>query len=131
MLLSLGTYIYKTSVHRVSTVGIKFLKIKSERITFNNNHTMTTTKVILGILGAAAAGVVIGMLVAPEKGADLRKNIKSTADDWVDELSNWIGKGKEYIDEVKNRAAEEAGSLKSEADESIGSLKEDLARRRA
>jgi len=31
---------------------------------------MTTgTKVVLGILGAAAAGVVIGMLIAPEKEA--------------------------------------------------------------
>jgi gas vesicle protein len=92
---------------------------------------MTTTKVILGILGAAAAGVVIGMLVAPEKGSDLRKNIKSTADDWVDELSQWIGKGKEYIDEVKNRAAEEAGSLKAEAEDAVGSMKDDLAKRRA
>ena len=36
----------------------------------------TTSKVILGILGAAAAGVVIGMLVAPEKGKDTRKTLK-------------------------------------------------------
>lgn len=92
---------------------------------------MTTTKVIVGILGAAAAGLVIGMLVAPEKGADLRKNLKSTADDWVDELSQWIGKGKEYIDEVKNRATEEAASMQENAEESIGSMKDDLARRRA
>jgi gas vesicle protein len=92
---------------------------------------MTTTKLVLGILGAAAAGVVIGMLIAPEKGTDLRKNIKQTADDWVDELSQWIGKGKEYIDEVKNRAAEEAGALQSEAEGTIGSMKDDLARRRA
>ncbi|WP_315822208.1 YtxH domain-containing protein [Paraflavitalea speifideaquila] len=33
----------------------------------------TTTKVLLGIVGAAAAGVVIGMLVAPDKGSELRK----------------------------------------------------------
>lgn len=92
---------------------------------------MTTTKVIVGILGAAAAGLVIGMLVAPEKGSDLRKNLKQTTDDWVDELSQWIGKGKEYIDEVRNRAAEEASSLQEEAEESIDTLKDDLARRRA
>ena len=91
---------------------------------------MTTTKVLVGILGAAAAGLVIGLLIAPEKGTDLRKNIKQTADDWVDELNQWIGKGKEYIDEVKNRAAEEANSVKSEAEETIGSMKDDLARRR-
>ena len=38
-------------------------------------------KVLLGILGAAAAGVVIGMLIAPEKGKDMRKKIKKTAGD--------------------------------------------------
>ena len=35
----------------------------------------TQSKVILGILGAAAAGVVIGLLIAPEKGEDMRKKL--------------------------------------------------------
>ena len=92
---------------------------------------MTTTKVIVGILGAAAAGLVIGMLIAPEKGSDLRKNIKKTADDWVDEISQWVGRGKEYIDEIKGRAAEEADELQAEAEGSVNSLKENLSRRRS
>lgn len=92
---------------------------------------MTTTKVIVGLLGAAAAGLVIGMLIAPEKGTDLRQNIKRTTDDWVDELSQWIGKGKEYIDEVRNRASEEASNLQDDAEEGVDALKDDLARRRA
>jgi gas vesicle protein len=91
---------------------------------------MTTTKVILGILGAAAAGLVVGMLIAPEKGTDMRKNLKQTADDWVDELSNWVGKGKEYIDEVRSRASEEVSSLQETAEEEVGTMKDDLARRR-
>jgi gas vesicle protein len=91
---------------------------------------MTTTKVIVGILGAAAAGLVIGMLIAPEKGSELRANLKRTTDDWVDELSQWVGKGKAYIDEVKNRAGEQAKTLQSEAEEGLNTMKEDLARRR-
>jgi gas vesicle protein len=91
---------------------------------------MNNTKVILGILGAAAAGLVVGMLIAPEKGADLRKNLKATADDWVDELSNWVGKGKEYIDEVRNRASEQVSNLEETGEEELGTLKDDLARRR-
>ena len=40
-------------------------------------YTMTTTsKIALGILGAAAAGVVIGLLLAPEKGSEMRQKIK-------------------------------------------------------
>lgn len=91
---------------------------------------MNNTKLILGILGAAAAGLVVGMLIAPEKGSDMRRNLKQTADGWLDEVSNWIDKGKEYIDEVKNRASEEVSSLESQAEEGIDTLKDDLARRR-
>lgn len=91
---------------------------------------MTTTKVLLGILGAAAAGLVVGMLIAPEKGSDMRKNLKQTADDWADELSNWVGKGKEYIDEVRNRAGAEMDELQTETNEGFDTMKDDLARRR-
>ena len=41
----------------------------------------STSKIILGIVGAAAVGVAIGMLLAPEKGADIRKKISDTACD--------------------------------------------------
>ena len=92
---------------------------------------MTTTKVIVGILGAAAAGVVIGMLIAPEKGEDLRKNIKKTADDWVDEVSHWMGKGKNYLSEIKNRAEDEVDNVRDQVEESVNGLKETATRRRS
>ena len=38
----------------------------------------TKSKVILGLVGAAAAGVIVGLLLAPEKGSDLRKKVKET-----------------------------------------------------
>jgi gas vesicle protein len=71
------------------------------------------------------------MLIAPEKGVDMRRNLKQTADDWVDELSNWVGKGKEYIDEIRNRASEEVSNLQNSAEEGVDDMKDDLARRRA
>ena len=73
----------------------------------------TKSKVILGILGAAAAGVVIGMLVAPEKGKDSRKKIKKTAGEWADKLSHLWHKTKEAAENAgkdmneKTRYAEE------------------------
>lgn len=90
----------------------------------------STSKVIVGILGAAAAGVVLGMLIAPEKGSDLRKNIKNTTDDWLGEITQWMSKGKNYLAEMKDQAEGEANALASEAEQGISNLKES-ARRRA
>ena len=67
----------------------------------------TTAKVALGILGAAAAGVVIGLLIAPEKGSETRKRIVQTAGDWMDNLTHLFDK-----------AAKEAKFAKSTAEES-------------
>jgi gas vesicle protein len=48
----------------------------------------TKTKIILGLVGAAAAGVVIGLILAPEKGTDLRAKISQRAGDWTDHLTD-------------------------------------------
>ena len=55
-------------------------------------------KVALGAVGILAAGVLIGMLIAPEKGKDLRLKLKKNADKWGDQLSHLFHKaGKEDI----------------------------------
>ena len=90
----------------------------------------STSKVVIGILGAAAAGVIVGMLIAPEKGEDLRKNIKKTTDDWLDDISQWMGKGKSYLAEIKDRVTEEAEDAAAEASQGINGLKENVGRRK-
>ncbi len=47
----------------------------------------STSKVLLGIVGAATAGIVIGLLVAPEKGSDLRDKINKKTNGFVDQLT--------------------------------------------
>ncbi|HEX7844701.1 MAG TPA: YtxH domain-containing protein [Chitinophagaceae bacterium] len=47
----------------------------------------TTSKIALGIGGALAAGVIIGLLVAPEKGKESRKFVKDKTGKLVDGLS--------------------------------------------
>jgi gas vesicle protein len=90
----------------------------------------SSTKLIVGIVGAAAAGVVLGMLIAPEKGEDIRKNIKKTTDDWVDEIAQWMGKGKSYLADLKENAEDSAEIAAAEASSSVNSLKENLSRRK-
>jgi gas vesicle protein len=84
---------------------------------------MTTgTKVLFGILGAAAAGVVIGLLIAPEKGSETRKRIAKTTGDWADQVGNVFKKTREQYNDLKDRAR----SMKSAAEQKVSNLKEDL-----
>jgi len=86
----------------------------------------TTSKVVLGILGAAAAGVVIGMLLAPEKGKETRKKLKKTAEDWADKASSLWARGRAAADEAANDLKEKARYGKSAADEKINKVKETM-----
>jgi gas vesicle protein len=71
----------------------------------------TTSKVILGLIGAAAVGAAVGLLLAPEKGSDLRKNIKDTAGKWSEKLSDLISTSK---NELKNEARRTTNRVSSE-----------------
>ena len=87
----------------------------------------TTSKVILGILGAAAAGVVIGMLVAPDKGEETRKRLRKTAEDWADSMSNLWARGKEATENVAKEMKEKAGYARTAAEEKVNKAKESFS----
>lgn len=65
----------------------------------------TRSKVILGLVGAAAAGVVIGLLIAPETGADMRKKVGDTASDWAGRLSDLFSNAKDEVDNLKSKGS--------------------------
>ncbi|MCU7549530.1 YtxH domain-containing protein [Chitinophagaceae bacterium LB-8] len=65
----------------------------------------TRTKLILGIFGAAAAGAALGMLLAPDKGLQTRKNISKKAGDWANQLSDLFASAKEEIANMKKKGA--------------------------
>jgi len=50
---------------------------------------MSRGKIILGILAGTAAGALIGILFAPDKGTETRKKI--------------VHKGEEYVDNLKEK----------------------------
>ena len=72
----------------------------------------TKSKVLLGILGAAAAGMIIGLLIAPEKGRDIRKKIRKTAGDWADNLGQLWSRGKETAEDGMENLKDKAGKKK-------------------
>lgn len=79
----------------------------------------STSKFMFTVLGAAAAGAVIALLVAPEKGSDLRKKIQSAANDWADQLVDLVNSSREKIGEVK-------GELKSRAENNLAEMREKM-----
>ena len=84
----------------------------------------STSKTILAVMGAAAVGAIIGMLVAPEKGSDLRRRITDATGDWSHQLSDLLAQGKDQLNNLKNKATTEASRYTSEAEERVNSMKE-------
>ena len=74
----------------------------------------SNAKTILGILAAGAVGVAVGMLLAPEKGTDLRKSIKGSIDDLGEQLGDFIADGKEKLMGVADEFKTHANGIKKE-----------------
>jgi gas vesicle protein len=87
----------------------------------------STTKVILGIIGAAAAGAVIGMMLAPEKGSDIRQRVKDAANDWACQLADMFAEGKSELNNLKNKATRKAKDMAGQAQDRYNNVAENLS----
>jgi gas vesicle protein len=77
----------------------------------------TTTKFVVGMAAAAAAGAIIGMLFAPEKGKDLQKRLASGTKDWLSELGSLIDMGKDAVAKAKSTAESTADDVSAQLKE--------------
>ena len=77
------------------------------------------TKLVLGILGAAAAGVAIGMLLAPEKGSDMRRNISKTTGSWASNLGDLFANAKGELTRAKTKGKMGARRMANRAEDFI------------
>jgi gas vesicle protein len=71
---------------------------------------MSTSKTLLGFVAGAAVGAALGILFAPDKGAETRKKISDQSNDLADNLK---GKFTDIVDGVKDKFS----SLKGEAED--------------
>ena len=74
-----------------------------------------STKVALGILGAAAVGVIIGGLFYTDKGKEFRKTAKDKMSDWSDQINQLLKKGKAEMEDASDKLVKKARELKKEA----------------
>lgn len=61
---------------------------------------MTTSKIVLSIAAGVAAGAILGVLFAPDKGSATRKKIVQKRDEVVDGLNEKVN---EMLDTVTNK----------------------------
>ena len=68
-------------------------------------------KIILGVVVAAAAGAIVGLLFAPDKGSGLRRKIGQSVNDWTDEVVRAVNSSKSRITEAVDKAASKAQDM--------------------
>ena len=78
------------------------------------------TKLILGLVGAAAVGVAVGILLAPETGATTRKKIAGTAGDLGSSLGDLFTSAKESVGNIRRKGSD----LASQAADRYSDVKE-------
>jgi gas vesicle protein len=87
----------------------------------------STGKFILGILGAAAAGTVVGLLIAPDKGSETRKKLVESIGKLAIDAANVLQSGKQQLEESGNAVAEEAEGLKNDAKQRVRNVQESFS----
>ena len=91
---------------------------------------MKQGKVVLGVLAGLAAGAVLGILLAPDKGEKTRKRILNKGEGYIDDVKekfsgvlNTISKKYDSLrhgtEELISREKEKFNELKEKADNSI------------
>lgn len=68
---------------------------------------MSTSRFFAGAL----IGLVAGLMLAPEKGEDMRKDVADTAQKWKRKLNRLAGKAGPELNDLKNMLSEEVEGL--------------------
>jgi len=79
---------------------------------------MSSGKVMLGILAGIAAGAIIGILFAPDKGSETRKKISVIGDEYAEELKDKFNVLVENVSQkIEDALRNKANKVESEAQE--------------
>ena len=70
------------------------------------------TKLVLGLVGAAAAGVVVGLLLAPDSGTATRQKITSTAGGWGSHIGDLFSSAKDSVSSLTKKGASQVSDVK-------------------
>jgi gas vesicle protein len=74
---------------------------------------MKSGKVLLGLMAGLAAGALIGILFAPDKGSVTRKKMYEIGDEYAEELKE---KFSDFVDNITQKFEEVIGTRRDAAD---------------
>ncbi len=84
---------------------------------------MSSGRVVLGLLAGVAAGALLGVLFAPEKGSVTRRNIAQKSDDYVEDLKM---KFQDFLESVSERIERVKEGASEFAEEKVGNAAEKM-----
>ncbi len=70
-----------------------------------------TTRVLLGVGACIAIGAALGVLIAPEEGAETRKKLLKRARKLSGTVADGIDDGRESLEEIKSTLQKELGKV--------------------
>lgn len=106
------------SVALSNKVTVNVLKT-SEPLFKKGYHMNTTGKVLVGVLAGAAAGLLTGILIAPDSG-------KKTREKLLGKTKDWKNKTQETLDDAKRTYNKKMETFAGEGKSSIDYLKDTL-----
>lgn len=78
-------------------------------------------------LNGLLLGVGVGLLVAPEKGEDIRANLSDATQKWRDQLNRLLGRGGARLDDLRNFLDSEVEGMTDDAKGKISKILDELA----
>ncbi len=87
---------------------------------------MKSLKVLLGLLTGVAAGALMGVLFAPEKGSKTRKQLLNKSEDYVDVIKDRLDTLLDGIEDKYDKTKKKAEDLVSEGKDKYDKTKQQV-----
>jgi len=101
-------------------LNFAFTLLYSKRIKSNKGEDMSRENgmskgLIVGFLAGGAIGAIIALLYAPKSGRELRQDIKTKADDYLEEADKYLAEAKDRAKNLINEGKKRSEKLINEA----------------
>ena len=120
-----------TNLHNIIKINTLTVKLAAFWNLYKNTlfilkiKVMSKGKLVTGVLAGAAAGAILGILLAPDKGSETRKKIAKKGNDLSGSVKDGIGKIGESINNKYQNIKGDAKEMMNEVKENGIELKED------